>query len=537
METQAKAAAPRTGKWKHGLMAGMLLAISGALFTALATQSESLAGQSALLQVAERWFTKAVEFGFSILFYDVGGFPFIVLWLMAGGIFFTLRLKFINLRMFGHAIQVVRGRYTSPDEPGEVSHFQALAAAVSATVGLGNIAGVAVAVSVGGPGAVIWMMIAGFLGMSTKCAEVTLGQKYRQFDKRGRVSGGAFYYLEHGLAEKNMPRFGKVMAIIFAFCCLGGTMGGGNMFQANQAVNMMTNTYDVFNELDNGIALVLAVAVGMVLIGGIRRIATVAEAIVPFMAILYIGCALTVIFTNSDKISEAVAYMFSQAFSFQAAGGAMLGAVIQGFRRAAFSNEAGVGSAPIAHAAARTREPAREGLVALLEPFIDTIVICFMTGLAITISGVYATAPEGSDGALLTSMAFATVNDWFPVLLSICIGLFAYSTMISWSYYGENAWRYLFGGRTVGLYHILFCAGTFFGGVINFGVVLDFSDVLFFSMAIPNLIGLYLMNDVIKNELESYVRRLKAGEFPVYSKQQKAAIQEQSTPVEASTYD
>lgn len=478
-------------------------------------QSSSGGGpqESVLLAGFEQYFEGLIGILDAVLFYEVLGFPFVVLWLIIGGIFFTLRLRFINIRLFTHAIRVVRGKYSSPDDPGEVTHFQALSAAVSATVGLGNIAGVAAAVALGGPGAVIWMMVAGLMGMSLKFAEVTLGQKYRHFDERGRVSGGAFRYLREGLAERNLPRLGKVLAAVFAVCCITSAMGGGNMFQANQAVSMLSESFQVFNELDNAISVTLAVAVGVVLIGGIRRIARVAEGLVPFMAIIYVLASLVVLGVNAEQIPEAVAFMFRDAFTGEAVGGGLMGALIMGFRRAAFSNEAGIGSAPIAHAAAKTREPVREGCVGLLEPFIDTVVICFMTGLVITVTGVYST--PGLDGAVRTSEAFGTVIDWFPKVLAVCVVLFAYSTMITWSYYGERCWEYLFGKKLVGLYYVMFCSATYFGGVSDFRLVLEFSDLCLLSMAIPNLIGLYLLTGMLNKEVNEYTRKLKAGAFPV----------------------
>jgi AGCS family alanine or glycine:cation symporter len=470
--------------------------------------------------------TKGLEFVVAkmsaVLFYEVGlpnqkGFPILVLWLVTGGIFFTVRMGFINITMFRHAIDVIRGKYSSKDDPGEVTHLQALTAAVSGTVGLGNIAGVAVAVTVGGPGAVIWMVIAGFFGMSAKFAEVTLGLKYRKFDANGKVSGGAFHYLRDGLAEKNMPRLGKVLAVIFAVFCIGGSLGGGNLFQSNQTVAIMSKSFTVLNELDWVISLVIAVSVGVVLIGGIKRIAVVAEAIVPFMAILYVGACLVVIMANASNIPDAVAFMFKDAVSGVAIGGGVIGAIINGFKRAAFSNEAGLGSAPIAHSAAKTTEPVREGVVALLEPFLDTIVICFMTGLVITITGVYKQdtgGMAGNTGVLLASAAFATVIDWFPKVLAIAVALFAYSTLITWSYYGERAWGYLFGYKYVAIFHIIFCFFAFLGGILdNISLVVDFSDLLMLSMAIPNMIGLYILSGVIKRELDEYKRKLKAGEF------------------------
>jgi AGCS family alanine or glycine:cation symporter len=451
----------------------------------------------------------------AVLFFKIGGFPFLVIWLVAGGVFFTVRLGFVNIRLFSHAISVVRGKYSNQSDPGEVTHFQALVAAISGTVGLGNIAGVAVAVSLGGPGAVVWMIIAGFFGMSAKFAEVTLGQKYRTFDKNGKVSGGAFNYLREGLAEKNMPVLGKILAVIFAVFCIGGSLGGGNLFQSNQTVAAITGSFEVFSELDWVISLVLAVSVGLVLLGGIKRIAVVAEAVVPLMAFIYIFSSLIVLIVNKDNIIPAIIFMFEDAFTGAAVGGGITGAIVNGFKRAAFSNEAGLGSAPIAHSAAKTKEPVREGAVALLEPFVDTIIICFMTGIVITVTGVYQNNIDGQiGGVMLTSQAFATVIDWFPIVLSIAVVLFAYSTMITWSYYGERSWIYLFGNKSITVYHIIFCVVVFLGGVLDdMSLIVDFSDLLLLSMAIPNMIGLYILSSDIKAELDLYIKKLKAGEF------------------------
>jgi len=440
--------------------------------------------------------------------------PLVVLWLIVGGIFFTFRLNFVNLRMFRHGIDVVSGKYSKDSDPGQISHFQALSAAVSATVGLGNIAGVAFAVAIGGPGAVIWMMIAGFMGMSLKFAEVTLGQKYRTIDEDGKVQGGAFNYLERGLKELNLRRLGKFLAIIFAVACLGGAFGAGNLFQSNQSVKMLSSTFGASEQIKFIVSMMLAVCIGIVLFGGIRRIANVASKIVPFMAIIYITAAIVVLVSNYALIPDAVIAMFKGAFTDDAFKGGLIGAIIAGFQRAAFSNEAGLGSAPIAHSAAKTTEPVREGCVALLEPFIDTIVICFMTGLIITVTGVYANPGENIDGVLLTSMAFATVIDWFPYVLTLCIVLFAFSTMITWSYYGEIAWQYLFGKKLISLYHLIFVAIVFAGGVVkDAGLILGLSDMLLFTMAIPNIIGLYLLSNKISADLKSYQHKLASGKF------------------------
>jgi AGCS family alanine or glycine:cation symporter len=479
------------------------------------TKEKPINESLAIISLSKKALEGVVSGMATVLFFEIAGFPILVLWLVAGGLFFTLRLGFINIKMFRHAIDVVRGKYSSDKDPGEVTHLQALTAAVSATVGLGNIAGVAVAVSVGGPGAVIWMMIAGFFGMSAKFAEVTLGLKYRKIDENGKVSGGAFHYLTEGLAEKNLPTLGKILAVVFAIFCIGGSLGGGNMFQSSQTVSIMTDTFSVFSDADWAISLVLAVSVGVVLIGGIKRIASVAEKIVPFMAIIYITASLVVIVANADKIGAAVSFMFQDAFSGIAVGGGILGVIINGFKRAAFSNEAGLGSAPIAHSAAKTNEPVRGGVVALLEPFLDTMVICFITGLVITISGVYD--QDAGNGVLLTSAAFSTVIDWFPNILAIAVTLFAFSTMITWSYYGERAWGYLFGYKYLSVFHIIFCFFVFLGGVLdNISLVVDFSDLLLLSMAIPNIIGLYILSGDVKKELKEYTKKLKEGKFKVY---------------------
>ncbi len=508
--------------------------------TAHGDDADHLAQDLAIVAGFKKGFSVLIDGLSSVLFYELfpdtigypevqedcsvkqRGFPFVVAWLILGGVFFTLRLLFINLRMFCHGLSVVTNKYYHKDDPGEVTPFQSLAAAVSGTVGLGNIAGVAVAVTMGGPGAIFWMIVAGFLGMSTKFAEVTLGHKYRQIDENGKISGGAFYYLRDGLAEIGMSKIGKWLALLFAALCLGGAFGGGNMFQANQMVASLTHTFDL-SDLDWVIALVMAVAVGIVLIGGVKRIASVAEAIVPLMGLIYVLAAIVVLTVNAPAIPDALGLIFTQAFSLDAAGGGIVGAMIVGFRRAAFSNEAGVGSAPIVMSACKSREPVQIGSVAILEPFIDTMVICFMTGLMITVTGVYQ---EGAkDGVLLTSAAFASVIDWFPLVLSVAVSLFAFSTMLTWSYYGERAWNYLFKGHKLRLYHVMFCAAVFFGGAMQdadnegFKLIIDFSDLLLLAMAVPNLIGLYLLSPVLAREVRDYRRRLKEGKL--YSRERE----------------
>lgn len=506
---------------------GLLSAIMFSSFMGLPPLDKEQTFNSVLALGAETVLQTIVSSMAAVLFYPVYGVPFLVLWLIIAAVFFTLRLGFINIRMFAHAIKVVSGKYDNENDPGEVTHFQALTAAVSGTVGLGNIAGVAVAVSTGGPGAVVWMSIAGLFGMSTKFAEVTMGQKYREIDENGRVSGGAFHYLRKGLAEKNMPRLGRVLAAMFAVFCVGASLGGGNMFQSNQTVSLLKNSFTSFAEIDWIIALALAISVGVVLIGGIRRIASMAEKIVPLMALIYMGGALTVIIVNSSHLTEALGIMFRDAFGLSAMGGGFLGSMVAGFRRATFSNEAGVGSAPIAHAAAKTKEPVREGCVALLEPFLDTVVICFITGLMITVTGVYNDQSIANEGVMLTSNAFATVIDWFPYILSVSVFLFAYSTIITWSYYGERAWVYLFGSKKVALFYIIYCTATFVGGISSLSLVVDFSDLLLLSMAFPNLVGLYILSNDLSKDVKSYKNRLKQGEFD-------SAEEKTDTVVEAS---
>jgi AGCS family alanine or glycine:cation symporter len=458
----------------------------------------------------------------TVIFFDVAFWdpdvtvPLVVVWLIFGATFFTLRFRFVNLFGFRHAIDCVRGRYSRPDEAGEISHFQALSAALSATVGLGNIAGVAFAVGVGGPGAVFWMVLAGFLGMTSKFAECTLGQMYKVFRSDGHVSGGPMHYLGAGLAEIGLPRLGAVLAPLFALMCVGGSFGGGNMYQANQTYIQVSS---VLPFLDGGLGaiafgLLLAVMVGLVIVGGIKRIGEVAAALVPFMCATYLLCGLAILAVNAERIPEGFATIFEHAFSWEAGAGAFVGTLVQGFRRAAFSNEAGCGSAAIAHSAARTNEPVREGMVALLEPFVDTIVVCNMTGLVIVVTGVWDD-PSAGQGIQMTSAAFATVFPWFPVVLSFIATLFAYSTMISWSYYGEQCWARLFGLRSILAYKLIFLLFTWAGAVFAAKAVVDFGDMMILGMAFPNLLGVLLLSGRVKAALDRYWQKLRAGEFPL----------------------
>ncbi len=459
---------------------------------------------------------------------DQHSLPLAVFWLVLGAIFFTFRMGFINFRAFGHAIAVTRGKYDDPKDAGEVSHFQALATALSATVGLGNIAGVAIAVSIGGPGATFWMIVAGLLGMTSKFTECTLGQQYREVRPDGRIMGGAMFYLSKGLAEMALPRLGKVLAVLFAILCIGGSIAGGNSFQVNQSLNALQETVPLLGEMPWIYGAVMTVAVGIVIIGGVRRIAQVADKIVPFMCGAYVLTCILIIGDNFSDIGSAFGSIFYGAFTPEAGYGGFIGVLVTGFQRAAFSNEAGVGSAAIAHSAAKSEYPVREGIVSLLEPFIDTVVVCTMTALVIVFSGAYNN-PEyagiiaSRQGAALTSRAMGEHYAWVPYMLSIAVMLFAYSTMISWSYYGERCWAYIFGDRSSTSYRILFLTFTFLGSIITAQNVLDFGDLMILGMAFPNILGLFLLHGKVRDELKVYWAKLKSGEMRTYAEEQAGA--------------
>jgi alanine or glycine:cation symporter, AGCS family len=446
--------------------------------------------------------------------------PLIVLWLMAAAIFCTFYFRFINLRGFVQGFRILRGDYSDPQAAGQVTHFQALTTAISGTVGLGNIAGVAIAVSIGGPGATFWMILAGLLGMSSKFCECTLGVMYRRENPDGSISGGPMYYISQAIPLRfpALAGFAKVLAAVFAVCCIAGAAGGGNMFQANQTfaqlVNVTGGESSWFADKAWLVGLAMAVMVGAVIIGGIRSIARVTNKLVPLMAAFYVGVSLTILFTNFDRIDDAFLAIWDGAFSPSGVQGGFLGVMIAGFRRATFSNEAGVGSSAIAHAAVRTREPVTEGLVALWEPFIDTVVICTMTALVIIITG-FAHDPAGLSGVQLASKAYASVYSWFPILLAIAVFLFAFSTMVSWSYYGLKAATYLFGeNRWVDVgYKLVYLLLTVVGCTMQLAAVTDLADALIFIMAVPNVIAIYLLAPLVKRELESYLARLHSGEI------------------------
>ncbi len=514
--------------------------------------------------------------------------PIVLVTLIGGALYFTVYFNFVNFRKFGLSLDIVRGKYTDPNDSGEVSHFQALTAALSGTVGLGNIAGVAIAISIGGPGATFWMIIAGLIGMSSKFVECTLGVKYRELAEDGTVFGGPMYYLSKGFAglqmiiggkPVNYASMGKFLATVFAIACIGGSFGGGNMFQINQAYQQMNNItastitseqlgsdlvgrkvfsvdslgspFKVASVGDNQIILstiptqaaptavestvpiavftrdyrvkplenygwligsIFAFLVGAVIIGGIKSIAKVTDKIVPFMVGVYILAALVVLGSNFTEIPHAFGKIIEGAFTGVGIAGGMVGVLIQGFRRAAFSNEAGIGSASIAHSAVKTSNPVSEGLVALLEPFIDTVLVCTMTALVIVVTGMHEVVGTG-DGIALTSDAFASVISWFPYLLVVAVVMFAFSTMVTWSYYGMQAWSFLFGkSRSVQIsYKILFCLMVVVGAASQLDAVMGFSDAMIFAMLFPNMVGLVFLAPVVKNELKEYLEKIRTG--------------------------
>ncbi len=449
--------------------------------------------------------------------------PLIVLVLLFGGIFFTFWFKWINVRGFKHAIDVTRGRYDDPKDTGEVSHFRALTSALSATVGLGNIAGVAIAIQLGGPGAVFWMWLGGLFGMTSKFNECTLAQMYRRVNPDGSISGGPMFYLDLGLRQKGggWRPLGKLLAVFYAFMIMGGAVGGGNMFQSNQSWEAIHLTFNISANAGWIYGLLMAFLVALVVVGGIRRIGAATSRIVPFMCGLYVLTSIYVIVIHWRDVPATFGLIFRMALTDNAFYGGLFGVMVMGIRRATFSNEAGLGSAAIAHAAAKTEEPVREGIVALLEPFIDTIVVCTMTGLVVIITGVWddqVLVAEGADiGATITTEAFRSVLPVFPYILAACIFLFAYSTMISWCYYGERGWIYLLdhlggrGLRTVIVFRLIFVSFVFIGAVTKLSAVLDFSDMVILCLAFPNIIGGLILAPVTLRKVQDYWDRYASG--------------------------
>lgn len=502
-------------------------------------------------QMIDEAFQPVSDFFSAIIFFNIGGIPFVLMLLVFAAAFFTLMFGFINIRKFGMAINVVRGKYDHIDhhsvEPGanvnvvdgdivdtigdeskegEVTHFQALATAVSGTVGNGNIAGVALAIALGGPGATFWMILCGLLGMSTKFVECTLGVQYRDIGPDGTVYGGPMYYLTKGLKERGFETLGKIAAVLFAIFCIGGSFGGGNAAQSNQATIVLKDLMGLQSASAGFIiGVILAVLVGIIIIGGIKRIASVTEKVVPLMAGLYMVACLYIIGSNITLVDDAFRQIFSEAFTPRASVGAMIGVLLIGFKRAAFSNEAGAGSASIAHSAVKTKYSASEGLVALLEPFIDTVVICTMTALVIIIFNSGGAFEYGGadgqvmiegiayEGAGITSQAFAAYIPYSDIFLTIAVVLFAVSTMISWSYYGLQSWKFLFGrGKTADMvYKIIFCLFIVIGASANMSSIWAFSDAMIFAMVFPNMVGLFLLYPVVKKQLARYLEAIEKG--------------------------
>ena len=502
-------------------------------------------------QMIDEAFQPISDFFSAIIFFNIGGVPFVLMLLVFAAAFFTIMFGFINIRKFGMAINVVRGKYDHIDhhsvEPGaqvnvvggdivdtigdeskdgEVTHFQALATAVSGTVGNGNIAGVALAIALGGPGATFWMILCGLLGMSTKFVECTLGVQYRDIGPDGTVYGGPMYYLTKGLKERGFETLGKIAAVLFAIFCIGGSFGGGNAAQSNQATIVLKDLMGLESTSAGFIiGVVLAILVGIIIIGGIKRIASVTEKVVPLMAGLYMVACLYIIGSNITLVDDAFGQIFSEAFTPRAGVGAMIGVLLIGFKRAAFSNEAGAGSASIAHSAVKTKYSASEGLVALLEPFIDTVVICTMTALVIIIfnsggafeyggaNGVVMIDGVGYEGAGITSQAFAQYIPYSDIFLTIAVVLFAVSTMISWSYYGLQSWKFLFGrGKTADMvYKLIFCLFIVIGASANMSSIWAFSDAMIFAMVFPNMVGLFLLYPVVKKQLTRYLEAIEKG--------------------------
>ena len=486
--------------------------------------------EKGLDQKIDEAFQPVSDFFNNVIFFSIGENPFVIYLLVGSAIFFTLYFGFPNIKYFMTSIRVVSGKYDevekdeSSSKDGEVSHFQALTTAVSGTVGNGNIAGVALAIALGGPGATFWMIVCGLMGMSLKFVECTLGVHYRDVDENGVVYGGPMYYLTKGLKERGFATLGKISAVFFAIFCIGGSFGGGNAAQANQAALVLKDLLGFESTFAGAvIGIILAIVVGVIIIGGIKRIASVTEKIVPFMALLYIVACLYILLVNFSFLDDAITLIVKEAFNPTAIGvGGIIGVLMVGFRRAAFSNEAGVGSASIAHSAVKTKYAASEGLVALLEPFIDTVVICTLTALVIITfnsTGVFAYGGEGGvmidgvmyEGAGITSKAFAEYIPYSDVFLTVAVVLFAVSTMISWSYYGLQSWKFLFGrGEKSDLtYKLLFLSFIIIGSAASMNSIWAFSDAMIFAMVFPNMVGLYILFPVVKEQLTKYLDAIK----------------------------
>lgn len=468
----------------------------------------------------DNFFKIIVEYIASVLFYPMPfiQLPFILFIMVTGGLFFTFRFGFINVRMFKHAIDIIRGRYDHPDHKGDISHFQAFTSALSATVGLGNIAGVAVAIQLGGPGAVFWLWFVAFFGMSMKFSSCTFAQLYRREGQGGKVLGGPMVYLTDAFKDLfNLPKIGLFLGTFSAIATILGSLGGGNLFQANQTFELIAGQFPYFADKPLVIGLTLSFLAGIVLIGGIQRIAQVTSKLVPVMVLFYSICCLIIIFGNLEQVIPLFKSIFVQAFNPNSIyTGGFIGVLIQGLKRGSFSNEAGVGSAAIAHAAAKTDEPVREGFVAMLGPFVDTIIICTMTALAILITDAHLDPSLVNKGAQITAKAFSSIHKTMPIFLTISVAVFAYSTVISYSYYGERACEFLFGIKSIIYFRIIYILVIIAGPLISLNNVINFSDLMLLSMALPNIIGMMFLSKKVKILLTTYLKKYKAGEFKQY---------------------
>lgn len=469
--------------------------------------------------------------------------PVIIVWLLLASVVFTVITRGISLWGFKHALDIITGKYDKKydhnKESGEVSSFQALATALSGTIGLGNIAGVAVAITMGGPGAVLWMMVGAFFGMTSKFMEATLGVKYRRINPDGSVSGGPMHYISHGLTRMKLRWLGQPLAIMFSWMCIAEAFGGGNMFQINMATAQIieiTKDYTPFFANNSWVVgLVMAIVIAMIIIGGIKSIASVASKVVPLMCVIYLASGLFVIAVHFTQIPEVIGIIFNEAFNPKAVEGGIIGCIIWGMKRSIQSNEAGVGSAPIAYAAVKTKEPISQGFVSLLEPFIDTVLVCSITAFVIIVTGAYHNA-DGLAGAELTSAAFKTVIPFFPYVLALVIIMFALSTLISWSYYGLKCWNFLFGEglKRTRTFQVIFCIFIVIGSSMNMESVIYFTDAMLFAMAVPNLIAIYLMAPQVLRDLKSYCERYNIGIYRVVMPE-TVEVEEEEPIIETKT--
>lgn len=497
-----------------------------AIFTAICTLSANAQDELKLQDTVNQIFGTFNEHYEKFLFFPIPVFywgevitmPLILLVMVFGGIFFTIRLGFVNVRLFKHSIDVIRGKYDNPEDEGDITHFQALTSALSATVGLGNIAGVALAIGRGGPGVIFWIWIIAFFGMSLKFASSTFAQLYKQKTMKGDILGGPMVYLSEMFKNANLPMLGKIMGCFYAIMTIGASLGGGNLFQANQTFKIIVNQHPEANPWIVGI--VLAFLAGIVLIGGIKKIGSVTSKLVPFMCVFYVLSCIAIIFSNISEVPAMFVQILTEAFNPDAAFGGFFAVMLTGVQRASFSNEAGLGSSAIAHAAAKTKEPVREGVVAMIGPVVDTHIVCTITALTLLVTGAYKDPEVAKQGVEMTALAFSHLGSWMPYFLLIAICVFAYSTVISWSYYGERATVYLFekrlGYNAVRFYRFVYVFFIILGPVLSIGNVLGFADLMLLSIAFPNIIGMICFSGILKAKAQDYFDRFKSGQMKQY---------------------